>query len=112
LIQIDTPNSDYCHKLARERFLQAIRGIGVFERNGQRAVHKPLLTLLALSRFQAGNTRKLIFPEIEQQLHGLIMEFGTTGASNSPKAHYPFWYLQTDGFWEVENTSLLNPRKS
>lgn len=98
--------------ITREQFLQAIRGIGVFERNGQRAVHKPLLTLLALSRFQAGNTNKLIFPEIEQQLHGLIMEFGTTGVSNSPKAHYPFWYLQTDGFWEVENASLLSPRKS
>lgn len=40
------------------------------------------------------------------------MEFGTTGTSHAPKAHYPFWYLQTDGFWEVENAALLSPRKA
>lgn len=92
--------------------MRALNNISVFERNGQRAVHKPLLTLLALSRFQAGNAEKLIFPEIEQQLQALILEFGSTGNSNTPKAHYPFWYLQTDGFWEVENAASLKPRKS
>lgn len=83
----------------------------MFERNGQRAVHKPLLTLLALARFQTGAIR-LVFPEIEQQLQTLIMEFGATGTSTAAKAHYPFWYLQTDGFWEVEDADLLSPRKA
>jgi len=96
---------------ARNEFLNAIKKISVFERNGQRAVHKPLLTLLALARFQAG-AQRLKFPEVEQQLQSLIMEFGTTGTSSSPKAHYPFWYLRTDGFWEVENADLLSPRKA
>lgn len=108
MIKNDTANSN--HK-ARDNFLHAIRKISVFERNGQRAVHKPLLTLLALARFQAGAVR-LVFSEIEQQLQRLIMEFGTTGTSNTPKAHYPFWYLQTDGFWEVENAASLSPRKA
>jgi putative restriction endonuclease len=108
LIKNDTANSNH---VARDNFLHAIRKISVFERNGQRAVHKPLLTLLALARFQAGAVR-LVFSEIEQQLQGLIMEFGTTGLSNTPKAHYPFWYLQTDGFWEVENAASLSPRKA
>jgi putative restriction endonuclease len=111
LITDDTTDSKNSRLLQRNAFLQAIKRISVFERNGQRAVHKPLLTLLALARFQAGSTR-LVFPEIEQQLQGLIMEFGTTGTSNTPKAHYPFWYLQTDGFWEVENAALLSPRKA
>ena len=94
----------------RENFLDDVRNISVFERDGQRAVHKPLLTLLALARFQSGET-KLIFPEIEQQLQTLIWEFGTTGTSKASNAHYPFWYLRSDGFWAVENADLLSTRK-
>lgn len=97
-------------RISRDSFLNSLRNINVYERNGRRAVHKPLLTLLALARFQTGAT-KLIFPEIEQQLQRLILEFGTTGSSNAPRAHYPFWYLQGDGFWEVENAALLPARK-
>lgn len=100
------------HTIEREDFLRSIRSIGVFERNGQRAVHKPLLALLALARFQAGNKEALLFTEIEERLQGLILEFGRTGASTAPKSHYPFWYLQSDGFWEIEDAKNLNPRKA
>jgi putative restriction endonuclease len=86
--------------------------MGIFQKNGQRAVHKPLLTLMALAHVQAGKGPTLVFPEIETRLHELITEFGTTSTSNAAKAHYPFWYLQNDGFWQVENANELLPRKS
>jgi putative restriction endonuclease len=97
--------------LDQERFLYLIRDIGVYSRDGQRAVHKPLLILMALAHVQAGSGAKLVFSEIESQLRGLIKEFGTAANLNVPKAHYPFWYLQNDGFWEVENAKNLAPRK-
>ena len=107
----NTASLDRLAPLTRDKFLSSVEGMGVYQKDGQRAVHKPLLTLLALAHVQAGKGAMLVFPEIEAQLHSLINEFGTTGTSNAPKAHYPFWYLRNDGFWEVESAVELTRRK-
>lgn len=99
-------------RLTRELFLSLVGRLGVYEKAGQRAIHKPMLTLMALAHVQCGKGPKLTFPEIEAALHGLIKEFGTTANTNAGTAHYPFWYLQNDGYWEVEKAELLPPRKS
>jgi putative restriction endonuclease len=67
---------------------------------------------MALAHVQAGKGPTLTFPEIEAHLHELITKFGTTGASNAVKAHYPFWYLRNDGFWQVENAESLASTKA
>jgi putative restriction endonuclease len=95
----------------KEQLLNAIRNVGVFQKDGQRAVHKPLLMLIALAEIQSGNKEKLVFPEVEGRLEKLIREFGATSRANAARSHYPFWYLRNDGFWKVENENELTPRK-
>lgn len=97
--------------LTRQLLVGMIKNLGVYKKSGHRAIHKPLLTLIALAHVQAGKGPKLLFPEIEQKLHELIKEFGNTSNTYSGTAHYPFWYLQNDGYWEVENAESLLPRK-
>jgi putative restriction endonuclease len=87
--------------LTPDGFLKMIRNVGVFSRDGRRAVHKPLLLLLALARIQNEGIGKFQFSSVESKLRELIRTFGTTSNSNTPNAHYPFWYLRSDGFWEV-----------
>lgn len=98
--------------LTRDQFVEFVRNLGVYEKAEHRAIHKPMLTLVALAHVQGGKGPKLTFPEIESTLHGLIKEFGTTANTDAGTAHYPFWYLKNDGYWEVENANLLPSRKS
>jgi putative restriction endonuclease len=97
--------------ITEELFLKQLDEIGVFQQNGRRAVHKPLLILLALAKFQNGYRDLLVFGEIEEELSALIRQFGTTSNAHRPRADYPFWYLKSDGFWELQNTEGLSYRK-
>lgn len=95
---------------AEVKILDAVRSLGVWKRNGEQAPHKPLLILLAVAGMQRG-VRWLRFREVESSLQSLIREFGPPRRSSAPKAHYPFWYLRTDGIWEVKNADEFLPRK-
>lgn len=93
-------------------FLKAIANVHVFSSNGRRAVHKPLLILLAIANVEGGGSGIVSFPDIEARLEELIAEFGNTASAvNRPRAHYPFWYLRNDGFWFVEDEAKFAPRK-
>lgn len=89
--------------------LQAFDRIRVFQRGEQRAVHKPLLILLALSRIAQGLPRTMHFSEIEASLRQLLTEFGPSSAPKTP--HNPFWHLRTDGLWQIEGPPDLLNRK-
>lgn len=92
--------------------MQAIADVHVFSSNGRRAVHKPLLILLALANIEGGGAGIVSFADIEARLEELIAEFGnTSSAVHRPRAHYPFWYLRNDGFWFVEEETKFAPRK-
>src|SRR5260370_8099037 len=69
----------------------------------RRAPHKPLLILLMLGRYQRGNFRSLLFEEAQVQLKELLFEFGPP--SRSINVLDPFWRLQNDRIWKVENPS-------
>lgn len=84
----------------REEILQAFDRMRVWQRGDQRAVHKPLLVLLALARVGAGGTAMIDWNEAEPRLKELLDEFGPDGSANS--RHYPFWHLKTDGLWQLE----------
>lgn len=90
--------------------LGKIRDLHVWERNGERAPHKPLLLLLALGKVQAGVKRLLPWNEIETALRQLLVDFGPNRSSVHPE--YPFWYLQSDGLWELRDPDLPARRKA
>jgi putative restriction endonuclease len=69
----------------------------------RRAPHKPLLILLMLGRYQRGVFRSLLFEEAQVQLKELLFEFGPP--SRSINVLDPFWRLQNDGIWKVEDAS-------
>ena len=80
---------------------ELVSNLSVWKRGAQVAPHKPLLTLLLLARAQRGESNQVAFEEIDQPLAGLLREFGPPTRSQRPE--YPFWYLQSDGFWHVHD---------
>jgi putative restriction endonuclease len=68
--------------------------------NGERAVHKPLLTLLLLGRIANGQDAPVTFDAIAPQMKALLEDFGRAGSAKT--AHNPFWHMQSDGIWKLE----------
>jgi len=74
-----------------------------------KAVHKPLFTLMLLARARRGESNRVRFKEIDPVLRRAIEEFGP--AHRSYSTEYPFWHLQNDGFWVVDDQDVLPRRK-
>jgi len=90
--------------------VQLIDNLTIWKHDAQRAPHKPLLLLLTLGHYQQGGNRIIPFEDIEKQLRHLLEEFGPFRQSYHPE--YPFWRLQGDGLWELENTEHILPTDS
>jgi putative restriction endonuclease len=88
--------------------LERFRHLNVWKRGDVRAPHKPLLVLLALGRLQAGADRLLPYNELDQPLTRLLEEFGPP--RKSPHPELPFYHLQTDGVWQIEDRVALRIR--
>jgi putative restriction endonuclease len=87
----------------------AMAQVRVWTRGKERAVHKPLLLLMALARVQRGDPRLVRFSDLEEPLRALLRDFGPTRRSFHPE--YPFWRLQNDGLWEVKSDAPLRLRQ-
>jgi putative restriction endonuclease len=87
-----------------EKVLRRFDELTVWKQGEQRAPHKPLLVLYALSLWQRGQT-EVTFREAEPALKALLQEFGPPRKSDHPEQ--PFWRLQRDGVWEVRVPSAL-----
>ena len=61
-----------------EEVLHAFDGIRVWQQGGRRAVHKPLLILLALGRLARAEPPMAEFSELDGPLSKLLAEFGWT----------------------------------
>lgn len=85
--------------------LNRVSKIRVFSKGGERAPHKPLLLLLALADLQSGKPRLINYSETSPRLLRLIQDFGPSRSSYKPE--YPFWYLVSDGLWEIPNKAGL-----
>lgn len=93
--------------MTRDEVISAFNAIRVWQNGDRRAVHKPLLVLLALSRVNDVTAQTMDWNDAEPLLKSLLEEFGPAGSSNT--RHYPFWHLQTDGLWQLVGPSgLLN----
>ncbi len=92
-----------------DQVLRRFRDLNVWKRGDVRAPHKPLLVLLALGRVQSGKGRLAPFDEMEKPLTRLLEEFGPP--RKSPHPELPFFHLQTDGVWEIQDDVELRIRK-
>lgn len=72
-------------------------------RNGEQcAPHKPLLLLYVLAGYRQGHGRLFNYAsEDRDNLHSLLERFGPQRAQYRPDM--PFWRLQGDGFWQLQN---------
>jgi putative restriction endonuclease len=75
--------------------LKRIEQLSVWQRDGVRAPHKPLLIILALSRVTRGCDRLTPFKELEKPLARLLRDYGLPRRSVHPE--YPFWSLRSGG---------------
>jgi putative restriction endonuclease len=89
--------------------VERFRSLSVWSKAGQRAPHKPLLCLLAISKLFTENQRLIPFAKIEKPLRNLLREFGPPRKVCHPE--YPFWALQNEqNIWEVSSAlPILKP---
>ncbi len=78
--------------------------------NGKRAPHKPLLMLVALGAWQQGRQR-IPFPLIEATLKPLLKAWAPPITGN-PQPELPYWYLMSDGLWQIEQAAQLARKAS
>lgn len=84
-----------------QRWRQALSRLNTWKRGSLRAVHKPLLTLMLIARAASNAPRRIHFAAMADELTRFLREFGPSRRSHHPE--FPFWHLQHDGFWAVEN---------
>lgn len=94
--------------MTREEIIQAFDRMRVWQRGDQRAVHKPLLVLYALSKIGPDGAAMIDWNEAEPHLKALLEEFGPDSAANS--RHYPFWHLKSDGLWQLDGPESILSR--
>jgi putative restriction endonuclease len=92
----------------KDGLITLFRDINVWKRGSERAPHKPLLLLYALGKCNRGQPRMVPFAEVDEALRDLLREFGPARKSYHPE--YPFWFLQSDGLWELSSAEDLKPR--
>jgi len=85
-----------------------IEGINIWEKGAQRAPHKPLLLLYALARSRRNRDRFIPYTDVDAKLRQFLIDFGPTRRSYHPE--YPFWRLQNDGIWELQNAENISLR--
>ena len=94
--------------MTRDEILAAFDRIRVWQQGDRRAVHKPLLVLLALDRLLRGEAPLVEFAGIEDKLGKLLEEFGPSGSEKT--RHNPFWHLRTDGVWQLAGPAEITSR--
>jgi len=87
-------------------FLEQVERIHVYAQGDRRAPHKPLLLLVALARLLGGKTRTADFATWTEALLPLLVEFAPPVQSHH-QPQYPYWYLRSDGLWEVTEADEL-----
>ncbi len=68
--------SDNWRDLTDDQLINRVAGVTVWQANGQRAPHKPLLILWALARLQRGESRLVPFTELNDPFKKLLRDFG------------------------------------
>ena len=77
----------------KEKVLQCFSNLNVYRKGNRRAPHKPLLILIAISKFQQGQI-DLPYEEIEQTLKSLLNAYAPP-VSGSHQPELPYRSLMT-----------------
>jgi putative restriction endonuclease len=88
--------------------LETIQKLNVWHRRGDRAPHKPLLILLALSRTTRNSERLQRFQDLYEPLMQLLLRYAPERKHLHPE--YPFWRLEPD-IWEAIPRTGVKLRK-
>lgn len=86
--------------LGDEELIDVLAELRSGTHDGSRTPHKPAL-LLAYLRRGTRSSRFVEYPDIEEAVHRAVERLH--GARL--KVHYPFWRLQTSGYWEVKDAA-------
>jgi len=95
--------------ISRDQLKERFRKIAVWRNGDQRAPHKPLLILYALSRLDSAASGKIAYKDVDEALRPLLAQFGPSRKSYYPEL--PFWHLQTDGIWELNIDPATIPHR-
>jgi len=88
-------------RLTEDELKRRISNLNTWKKKDQRAPHKPLLVLLALSEFQRG-VKNLPYVQMRTKLKSLLIEFGPLRRSYHPEQ--PFVRLTLDGIWMLSKS--------
>ena len=97
-----------------ENIVSRFDALRVWQGNGERAPHKPLLALWAIGRAlqddsRDGKGRLAPYEVIEREQGALLREFGRPVTRVNPDL--PFWHLRNDGVWEVPEEKRISETK-
>ena len=84
-----------------DELLEKLSKLRLFQKDGKRAPHKPILLLYALGQWQQGRT-EIQWTEHEERLQGLLAQF----SNGKPSMENPFVRLTNDAsgsLWELTN---------
>ncbi|MCK5685044.1 HNH endonuclease [bacterium] len=94
----------------KEIIRELFNNINIWKKNGQRALHKPLLLLWALGRLSQGNDERFTFQEVKDPLTEMLIEYSPPRKSYHPEQ--PFWRLQNDALFKIEGKEKIRVGKN
>ena len=95
--------------MEREQIIEKFQNLNIWEREGERAPHKPLLVLHAIGKLLRDESRLTSYTDVEKELPCLLKEFGPR--RKSYRSVDPFWRLQNDEIWEVTDADKIYTHK-
>ena len=100
--------------MKRKDIIQKFQDLNVWEREGERAPHKPLLVLYAIGKLLRDEDKLISYADIEEDLKNLLKEFGPWRKTYHPEQ--PFWRLRNakekkDIVWEIPNSHKIQEGK-
>lgn len=90
--------------MEREVLLSHIKNLKIWRKHDERAPHKPLLILYALSQLHNKQKSVLNYEEASTDLKQLLMDFGPPRKGYAPEQ--PFVRLKNDGIWRLNNPDI------
>jgi len=90
---------------SKATLLERVVTLNTYRHGERRAPHKPLLLLVAIAYLLRGRTR-LHYEEVEAALLPLLEAYAPP-VSKRHQPDNPYWYLRSDGLWEIEQVESM-----
>ena len=94
----------------RNQILKQFSELKVDTAHGGRAPNKPLLALWAIGRCLRGKPRVSSYEQIDEELGNLLRLYAPR--RQEANTHDPFWRLEKDGIWEVDQRDVLDKKEN